>query len=135
MRPTRRLAMKTTSILIAATAATLGALAAHAGDSKQSPVTVAPEKTWHDSLTPSLNARLRYEYGDFADREESNAGTARARIGLLAGPFAGFSAFGEFEGTVTADRDSYNALVHGDPARAPVVDPESHELNQLWARY
>ena len=127
--------MKPHSILTAALAALLGNLAAQAGDSKQPSVTVPPEKSWLDSFKPTLNARLRYEYADFDDKDESNAATARARLGLLAGPFAGFSAFGEFEGTWTPDREAYNAQVHGDPARTPVVDPESHELNQLWGRY
>ena len=43
-------------------------------------------------LKPTLNLRARYEYADVADPALGNAValTVRERIGLLAGPFAGF---------------------------------------------
>lgn len=78
--------------------------------------------------------RLRYEYGDQDPLDESHAGTLRGRIGILTGKVGGFQGFAEYEGTVTADRDSYQAAsVHGTgQGKTIIADPESHELNQLW---
>lgn len=78
--------------------------------------------------------RLRYEYGDQDPLDESHAGTLRSRIGILTGKYAGFQGFVEYEGTLTADRDSYQAAsVHGTgQGKTIIADPESHELNRAW---
>jgi hypothetical protein len=78
--------------------------------------------------------RLRYEYGDQDPLDESHAGTLRGRIGILSGKVAGFQAFAEYEGTVAADRNSYQAAsVHGTgQGKTIIADPESHELNRAW---
>ncbi len=87
-------------------------------------------------VKPTLDSRMRYEYGDQAGRGPSNASTWRNRVGLLTRKVSGFQLFAEYEGTMAVDRGSYNAAgIHGDPSRTVVADPESHELNQLWASY
>jgi len=87
-------------------------------------------------VTPTVESRLRYEYGDQDGLEPSHAGTWRNRLGLLTAERAGFQLFAEYEGTLTVDRDSYRAAaVHGPPSRTVIADPESHELNQLWGSY
>ncbi|MGK0186318.1 MAG: hypothetical protein ACI9R3_002101 [Verrucomicrobiales bacterium] len=94
----------------------------------------APEmKPWKFSL----DSRARWEFGDQDGLSESNAYTLRNRAGLLLGPFEGLSLFAEYEGTITADRDSYQAAsVHGlGQNKTIIADPESHELNQLWMSY
>ena len=85
----------------------------------------------------TLDSRFRWEYGDQDGRDESNALTLRNRAGLLLGPFEGFSLFAEYEGTIAADRDSYQAAsVHGLGRNKTIIaDPESEELNQLWLSY
>jgi hypothetical protein len=104
----------------------------------KNPLPPAPEappesKPWKFTL----DSRARWEFGDQDGLEESNAYTLRNRAGLLLGPFEGLSLFAEYEGTVTADRDSYQAAsVHGlGQNKTVIADPESHELNQLWISY
>ncbi|MDA0811691.1 MAG: alginate export family protein [Verrucomicrobia bacterium] len=109
-----------------------------AGAVDKNPLPPAPEappepKPWKFTL----DSRARWEFGDEDGREESNAYTLRNRAGILLGPFEGLSLFTEYEGTVTADRDSYQAAsVHGlGQNKTVIADPESHELNQLWMSY
>lgn len=115
----------------------LGATPAWGGPATQ-PLPPVPEEAVEENpplwVTPSLDLRLRYEYGDQSDLRAANAATARARVGVLTRAAAGFQAFAEYEGTVAADRTSYQAAsVHGlGEGRTVIADPESHELNQLW---
>tara|TARA_R110002096_G_scaffold104771_6_gene230704 strand:+ start:414 stop:1655 length:1242 start_codon:yes stop_codon:yes gene_type:complete len=92
---------------------------------------------WLTGSTIKGDIRPRYEFGDQEGRDSSHAGTLRARLGLLSGTFAGVQAFAEYEGTVTADRESYQAAsVHGlGQNKTVIADPESHELNQLWLNF
>lgn len=85
----------------------------------------------------TLDSRLRWEYAEQDGLDRSNAVTLRNRAGLLLGPFEGFSFFAEYEGTLAAERDSYQAAsVHGFGQNKTIIaDPESHELNQLWLHY
>ncbi|HRQ87394.1 MAG TPA: alginate export family protein [Bacteroidia bacterium] len=87
-------------------------------------------------IKPTLDTRIRYEYGKEEGLDESNAGTMRNRVGLLTREIAGFQAFVEYEGTLAVDRDSYRAAsVHGPATKTVIADPESHELNQAWVAY
>ena len=87
-------------------------------------------------VTPTLDSRVRYEYGDQSGLRESNAGTWRNRIGIQTREFSGFSLFAEYEGTLTVDRGSYNDATGRQPGgRTVIADPESHELNQLYGSY
>jgi len=81
----------------------------------------------------TADLRVRYEYGDQHPLETSYAGTARARLGILTGEYAGLQGFAEYEGTLAVDRDSYRAAsVHGPSGKTVIADPESHELNRAW---
>ena len=90
-------------------------------------------------LKPTLNVRVRYEYADVADPAlgDAVALTVRERIGLLAGPFAGFSAFAEFEGTQVLDSHYATPFpTQSDPAPvAAIGDPENAELNRAWIEW
>lgn len=88
-------------------------------------------------LQPTLDVRTRYESANQGGRRLAHSGTVRTRAGLLTKEMMGFQAFAEYEGTVAADRNSYQAAsVHGlGRNRSIIADPESHELNQLWASY
>ena len=82
-------------------------------------------------VDPTVDIRLRYEYGDQEGLDTSHAATIRNRIGLLTRELGGFQAFAEYEGTLAVDRDAYNPG-NGPATRAVIADPESHELNQAW---
>lgn len=87
-------------------------------------------------VTPTLDTRIRYEYGKQEGLEDSNAGTVRNRAGILTREISGFQAFAEYEGTLAVDRNSYRAAsVHGPATKTIIADPESHELNQAWVTY
>lgn len=87
-------------------------------------------------VDPTIDIRLRYEYGDQEALDPSHAATMRNRIGLLTRDLGGFQAFAEYEGTLAVDRDAYNSGNGNGPAtRTVIADPESHELNQAWVSY
>ena len=108
--------------------------------SKQTVAEIPPAAaTFSDLYTkakPTVDIRARYEYGEAEPLDDSNAFTVRGRLGLLSGTYAGFSLFAEYEGTLTADRDGYQAAsVHGTGlGKTIIADPESHELNQAWVQ-
>src|SRR5210317_1119340 len=102
---------------------------AYAGETP-APVTNEPDAfSW---LTPTIDIRTRYEYREVDIDDPSHALTARARVGLLAGDWNGFSAFGELE-TTYALVDDYDAGDPGgmaDPVNAGntvIADPENAE--------
>ncbi|MEM6911633.1 MAG: alginate export family protein [Verrucomicrobiota bacterium] len=119
----------------------LAGTAAHAGEDPIIEPLPAVEPAFTDYFTPKIDLRARYEYADINTAAwpggDSDAFTLRGRLGLLFDNSYGLTAYAEYEGTVTADRTSYNAAgVHGElPPKAPIADPESHELNQLWIAY
>ncbi len=104
--------------------------------SAESPVGVPSERTIGDYFKPLVDIRGRYEYVDEDGLDDAWAATLRARLGLMLENLGGFSALAELEGTIAADRNSYRAAsVHGPASKAVIADPESFELNQIWAAY
>ena len=111
---------------------------AFAGESTppKQPVEVEEPVPTPPLFQPTIDSRLRYEFGEIDGLRQAHAATLRNRLGLITRNLAGFQAFAEYEGTLAADRDSYHAAtVHGPSDRTVVADPESHELNQLWLAY
>jgi hypothetical protein len=93
-------------------------------------------------LTPSLDLRTRYEFRDVDGLDPSHALTSRARLGLLAGNFNGFSAFAELEATAVLIDDYKSNPVATDTStfphvlgNTPIGDPRNFELNQVWLEY
>jgi len=86
---------------------------------------------------PSIQLRIRYEFGDQAGREAAHAVTGRARLGLATPEWSGFQGFAEGEHTEALDRTTYQAAsVDGLGRNLTVIaDPESTELNQLWLQW
>lgn len=99
------------------------------------------EPTPSSWLTPSLDIRARYEFREVDGLDPSHAFTTRARLGLLAGEFSGFSAMAELEATAAliddyrsnpTENDSTDPFVAGN---TPIGDPENFELNRAWIQY
>lgn len=107
----------------------------HGGPATES-VTPAPaDKAW---LTPSIDIRSRYEFGDVDLLDPSHAFTFRERLGVKTRAWNGFSAFieGEFSQAVIDDFNGGTPLA--DPAVAGnsiIQDPETNELNQAYLQY
>jgi hypothetical protein len=95
----------------------------------------APAAQW---LTPTLDIRARYEFGDLDGFDQSNALTFRERLGLKTMKWNGFSAFVEGEFSQAAV-DDYNGGAIGadpfDPKNTLIADPQTNELNQGYLQY
>lgn len=81
----------------------------------------------------TLNVRVRHEAVAQTGLRDAEALTARARLGFAPAPWAGWSAFLEFEGVAAADGDRYSqsGLNPAAADRAVIADPDSVEINQL----
>ncbi|MFV1993940.1 MAG: alginate export family protein [Verrucomicrobiales bacterium] len=103
----------------------------------KAPVLEIPEKKAEPWIRPTADIRARYEYGDQADRNASNAETLRGRIGLLTKEYHGFQFFAEYDGTIAADTSTYQAAsVDGLGQNLTIIaDPESSRLGQAWGSY
>jgi hypothetical protein len=95
----------------------------------------APAEQW---ITPTIDIRTRYEFGDVDPLDPSHAWTFRERLGLKTMAWNGFSALieGEFS---QAAVDDYNGGAPGadpfDPANTLIADPQTNELNQAFLQY
>lgn len=89
-------------------------------------------------ITPTIDIRARYEFGDVDGMDPSHALTFRERLGLKTQAWNGFSALVEGEFTQAAI-DDYNGGAAGvDPLVAGntvIADPETNELNQAYLQY
>lgn len=85
----------------------------------------------------NFNARLRYEYADQSNLQESYGLTIRPRFGFTTAPVYGFQTMIEAENvTAITDYDKYNAGgSNGQPGRTAIADPETTEINQAWLSY
>lgn len=87
----------------------------------------------------SLNLRPRFETAEIEGLEDGENLSLRARLGYTTPTIPsldGFKAMVEWEATGVADEDDFNAAgVSGDSAKAVIADPESSQLDQLWAGY
>ena len=62
-------------------------------EAEETPVPVSSPVDLITKIKPTVDLRLRYEYGDQDGRDTSNAGTLRGRLGLLSGEYEGFRLF------------------------------------------
>jgi hypothetical protein len=122
--------MKRKAALLLATAPLLNA---GSPDSITTPPAAAEQ--W---ITPTIDIRSRYEFGDVDGFDSSHAFTFRERLGLKTMVWNGFSALieGEFS---QAAVDDYNGGASGadpfDPANTLIADPQTNELNQALLQY
>lgn len=121
--------MKTKAAILLATAPVLCA-----GTTEPAPA-AAPATQW---ITPTIDIRARYEFGDVDAFDPSHALTFRERLGLKTMAWNGFSALieGEFS---QAAIDDYNGGAPGadpfNPTNTLIPDPETNELNQGYLQY
>ena len=84
----------------------------------------------------NLDVRFRYEYGAIDGLDDSNAFTARTRLGYTTKVFSGFQGMIEFEDNRAADDEEYFG---GDGpntfGQTVIADPEDTQLNRLWVSY
>ncbi len=85
----------------------------------------------------SINARLRYEGVEQTGLRDANALTLRTRLGYTTAAWNGWKFMLEAENVTAADGDSYSqaGLNPGGAGKAVVADPESTEINQVFASF
>ncbi len=120
--------MKNTRIILAA-------IASHAIVTTNSSAQTYSSGDW---IKPIVDIRTRYEYGDFSNRQASNAATVRARLGFQTKAWNGLSLLADSDIT-RALVDDYSGGAPGadpfDAKKTPIGDPETTELNQLYLQY
>lgn len=90
----------------------------------------------NNTLTPMLNWRARYEYGEQENLDPANAATLRARAGLKSQDYSGFSGLIEFEATRALSSDTYRVPnVQGKAGKTVIADPESTEINRAQLQF
>jgi hypothetical protein len=95
----------------------------------------APAEDW---ITPLIDIRARYEFGDVDGVDTSHAFTFRERLGLKTMAWNGFSALVEGEFSQAAIDDYNGGAPLADPAvlgNTVISDPETNELNQAFLQY
>ena len=101
----------------------------------------APAPYW---ITPTIDARARYEFANIDGYDDSHALTTRERVGLKTQAWNGFSAFveGEFTQAIVDDYSAGPGKTVNKAGVDPFVknnsfifDPETNELNQLYGQY
>lgn len=124
--------MKLKTAILIATAPTL-----YAGPLET--MTAPPKEDW---ISPTLNIRARYEFGDVNGLDVSHAFTIRERLGLQTQEWSGFSAFieGEFTQAAIDDFDGIPGpaqpnVTPDDNRNTDIFDPETNELNQGYLQY
>ena len=98
-------------------------------------ITPPPAEQW---ITPTIDVRSRYEFGDADGLDPSHAWTFRERLGFKTMAWNGFSAFVEGEFTQAAIDDYHGGAPPADPAvfgNTVIADPETNELNQAYLQY
>lgn len=107
----------------------------HGGPVAEFIATAPANEPW---LTPKIDIRSRYEFGDVDLLDPSHAFTFRERLGLQTAAWNGFSAFVEGEFSQAAIDDYNGGTPLADPAVARntiIADPETNELNQAYLQY
>lgn len=95
----------------------------------------SPKEDW---ITPTLNIRSRYEFGDINGFDPSHSFTFRERLGLKTMEWNGLSAVIEGEFTQAVIDDYHGGATGVDPfdlSNSTIADPETNELNQLFLQY
>ena len=86
-------------------------------------------RTWLD-----LNFRVEFAEQDTFEKD-AYAGTLRTALGYETAPFHGFRAGIEFEDIANIGNNLYNSTTNGVLNRPVVADPDSTEINQVYAAY
>ncbi len=115
---------------------TLAAIGQTIAGTPDAPVITTP--AGEPLLTPTLDIRARYEFGEVDGLDPSHAFTFRERLGLKTQSWNGLSAFVEGEFSQAAIDDYNGGAPLADPAvvgNSVIGDPETNELNQGYLQY
>ena len=84
-----------------------------------------------------FDLRYRYEQDDSktAGIDKGDASTVRLRLGYLTPEFHGLQGYAEYETNQDFGANTYNSTRNGKGGYQVIVDPQEHELNQLWLSY
>ncbi len=79
----------------------------------------------------------RYEQDDSKNplKDKGDASTVRLRLGYLTPEAFGLQGYAEYETNQDFGANTYNSSRNGKVGYETIVDPQEHELNQLWVSY
>ena len=84
-----------------------------------------------------INLLYRFEQDDSKNpaKDHGDASTIRMRLGYLTPEFSGLQGYAEYETNQDFGANTYNSLRNGKGEYETIVDPQEHELNQLWVSF
>ena len=84
-----------------------------------------------------FDLRYRFEQDDSKNPglDKGDASTVRLRLGYLTPEFHGLQGYAEYETNQDFGANTYNSRRNGKGGYQTIVDPQEHELNQLWLSY
>ncbi len=84
-----------------------------------------------------VDLRYRYEQDDSKATgiNKADASTVRLRLGYLTPEAFGLQGYVEYETNQDFGANTYNSSRNGKTEFQTIVDPQEHELNQLWINY
>lgn len=84
-----------------------------------------------------IDLRYRYEQDDTKNpvKDHGDASVFRMRLGYLTPEFYGLQAYAEYEMNQDIVENDYNSTRNGKTGYEVIVDPQEHELNQLWLSF
>ena len=96
-----------------------------------------PDLPWLDNeyYKVHLQVRPRVEVAKIDGLNRSEAYTIRSHLGLELKPWQGFSTYAELENVWSLDDGSYNDGAQSPNGDTPIADPETTELNKLYAQF
>ncbi len=84
-----------------------------------------------------VDLRYRYEQDDTknSEKDHGDASVLKIRLGYLTPEFYGLQAYAEYEMNQDIVENNYNSTRNGKTGYEVIVDPQEHELNQLWLSF
>lgn len=84
-----------------------------------------------------LDLRYRFEQDDTKNpaKIHGDASTVRLRLGYLTPKFYSLQGYAEYETNQDFGANTYNSARNGKAEFETIVDPQEHELNQLWLSF
>ena len=85
---------------------------------------------------PILDVVFRWEYAKQDAQQNSNAATARTRLGYQTGEFRGLSGLAEMVNTVSPKPSGYyDGVENNEGPQTIVADPERTDVNRAWLQF
>ena len=89
----------------------------------------------YGQIKMDLNYRYEQDDSKAPNNDKGDASTIRMRLGYLTPEFYALQGYAEYETNQDFGANTYNSSRNGKTGYETIVDPQEHELNQLWLSY